>query len=109
MKPLRLSQLTGCSSLFFQTMLHLPCQTVEKRQIRFIRNVGSGPLDCFHFLSTRLARNRLLPASSLVFFEVVLNLTMHPLVKRLTHIGISLLVKVVLVSGERFFTLPFHV
>jgi len=90
-------------------MLHLPCQPVEEREVRFIRDVGSGPLDCFRFLSTRLARNKLLSASSLAFFEIVLDLPMHSLMKRLTCIGISLFIKVMLVSGERFFALPLHI
>src|SRR5713101_6025179 len=92
-------------SSFFQTILPLPCQAVQKIQIWlpvklvhcWCSGYGFFQLCLFSWLSL------------LSLFQVLLGLRMHLLLQTFTFVGIALLVKVMLVGGQRLLTLPFHV
>src|SRR5437667_10774726 len=100
MCPVRSSQEIFGRSFFCRTMLPLPSQTVQKGQIGFVIGLNRGQR-CFLCDQTLVCEHR--TSSLSAFFEILLYLLMHTLVKVLTRVSVSLFVKVVLIRGKGFF------
>src|SRR6266566_386567 len=93
--------------LVFLAILRLPCESIQKSEIRLIRKRRNKRRWRRHRL---LLPPLLLPSfAPFVFCQVLLNLLVHTLMKRIARVSVELFIKVVLVSDQGLFAFPFHV